>query len=90
MYDSFNRESDSIVPTVDKESSDTDSNSEETDLRAQIGRQIETLRTQTPTMTSPIGCSIALAPITSQLDPSGTPTRSQEINTNIAEEENKE
>ena len=60
MYDSSSRDSDSMVPNVDKESSDTDSNSEETSLKAEIGRQIKTLRAQTPTMTSPFGCSTLL------------------------------
>ena len=80
----------SIVPNVDKDSSDTDSNSEETGLRAEIGRQYKTLRAQTPTMTSPIGCSTAMAHTTSHLDPSGTPIRSQETNTVITKEGNKE
>ena len=47
MYDPSGRDSDSIVANVDKDSSDTDSNSEETGLRAKIGQQIETLGAQT-------------------------------------------
>ena len=62
IYNSSSRDSDSMVPNVDKESSDTDSNSEENGLKAEIGRQIETLLAETPTMTSPFGCSTAKAP----------------------------
>ena len=90
MYGSSSRDSDSIVPNVNKDCSDMDSKSVETGLRADIGRQVETLRAQTPTMTSPIGCSTVIAPNTSQLDPSGTPIRIQETNTVIAEQGNKE
>ena len=81
MYNSSSRYSDSITPNVDRDSSDTESNPEETCLRAEVERQIQTIRDQTPTMTSPIGCS------TAQLDPSGTPIRGQETNTAVAEEE---
>ena len=87
IYDSSSRDSDSITPNADRDSSDTESKSEETGLRAEIGRQIETLRAKAPTMTSPIECSTAIAPTTSQLDPSDTPIRGQETNTAVAEEE---
>ena len=87
MYDSSSRDSDSIPPSADKDSSDTEDSHDETDLRAEIGRKIETLRAQTPTMTSPIGCSSTIAPNTAQLDPSGTPVRGQKTSTVIAEQE---
>ena len=38
-------------------------------------------------MTSPIGCSTAIAPTTSHHDLSGTPIRSREANTGTVEEE---
>ena len=58
---------------------------EETDLRAEIGRKIETQRAQTPAITSPIGCSTAIAPNTAQPHQSGTPIREQGNNTATAE-----
>ena len=86
LYDSSSRDSDSIPPSTDKDSSDTEDNHDETDLRAEIGRKIETLRAQTPAMTSPIGCSTAIAPNTEQPDQSGTPIRGQGNNTAITEQ----
>ena len=87
MYDSSSRDSDSIAPSTDKDSSNTEDSRDETDLRAEIGRKIETLRAQTPAMTSLIGCSTAIAPNAAQPDPSGTSIRGQGTNTAIAEQE---
>ena len=48
-------------------------------MRAEIGREIERLRAQTPTLKSPIGCSTELANNPTQPDHSGTPIHVQEI-----------
>ena len=64
---------------VDGDCSDTEDDPEETNLRAEIGREIERLRDQTPTLTSPIGCSTELAINPSQSDHSGTPIHRQEV-----------
>ena len=76
-----------MPPSTDIDSTDTDDNHDGTGLRAEIGRKIETLRAQTPAMTSPIGCSTAIAPNTAQTDQSGTPIRGQGNNTAIADQE---
>ena len=56
-------------------------------LRAEIGREIEKLRAQTPILTSPIGCSTETATNTAQPDQSGTPIRGQETNITASAEE---
>ena len=90
IYGSSGRDSDSIAPNADKDDFDTDNGSEKTDLRTEIERTIEALRTQTPTMTSPIGYSTAIAPTTLHRDPSGTTIRGQETNTGTPEDETRE
>ena len=78
------------MPSADKDDSDTDNSCEVTGFRTKIERTIETLRAQTPTMTSPIGCSTAIAPTTSYQDPLCTPLRGRETNTDTAEDETRE
>ena len=79
MYDSSSRESDLTDASVDEDSSDTEDDPEETNLRAEIGREIERLRDQTPTLTSPIGCSTELANNPPQSDHSGTQIHRQDV-----------
>ena len=79
MYDSSSRESNLSDASVDGDSSDTEDDPEETNLRAEIGRERERLRDQTPTLTSPIGCCTELANNPPQSDHSGTPIHRQEV-----------
>ena len=74
MYDSSSRDSDSIALNADKDDSATENGSEVTDLRTEIERTIDTLRTHHHSTTS-------------HYDPSGTPIRCQETNTGTAEDE---
>ena len=55
IYDSSSGESNLTDAIVNGDCSDTEDDPEETNLRAEIGREIERLRDQTPTLTSPIG-----------------------------------
>ena len=88
VYDSSSRDSNSIDTSAEKDSTDTEDDTEGADLRADIGREIERLRAQTPLPTSPIGCSTEGPGNTAQPDHSGTPIHGQEtITTAIAEEE---
>ena len=68
------------------DSSDAECDPEETDLGAEIGRKIEELWAQTPTLTSPIGCSTEIATNTAQPDQSGTQIPGQETNTAATEQ----
>ena len=86
LYDSSNRDSDSIdASNADKDNPDTDNSSEAGGLRTDIERAIETPWEQTPAMTSPIGCSTAIPPTAIQLVPSGIPIRGREKITGTAE-----
>ena len=60
-------------PDSDREEEDP----EETDLRAEIGREIERLREQTPAPTTQIGCSTGRASNPPQPDVQGTPIHRQ-------------
>ena len=73
IYDSSSSESNLTDASLVEDSSDTEENLEETNLRAEIGRDIERLRDQTPTLTAPIGSSTELAYNPTQPDHSGTP-----------------
>ena len=53
IYDSSSRESNLTDASVGEDSSDTEEDPEETNLRAEIGREIERLWDQTPTLTAP-------------------------------------
>ena len=87
MYNSSSRESNLTDSSVGEDSSNTEEEPEETDLRAEIGREIERLRDQTPTVTTPIGCSTELANNPLRPDHSGTPIhRQQTDDTNEPEE----
>ena len=77
-YHSSSRESNLTDASPGEDSSDTVEDPEETNLRAEIGREIERLRDQTPTLTTPIGCSTELAKNPPQPDHSGTPVHRQE------------
>ena len=77
-----------LIPVPTKIGSDTEDNTGDIDLRAEIGREIERLRAQTPMPASPVGCSTELPNNTAQPYHSGTPIRGQEIDaTAVAEEE---
>ena len=78
IYDSSSRESNLTEASVDEDSSNTEEDLEETNLRAEIGREIERLRDQTPTLTALIGCSTELAN-PPQPDHSGTPIPRQQV-----------
>ena len=77
VYDSSSLDSDSVNNDADKGSSEEEVNPEETGLRAEIGREIENLRNQTPMLIPPIGCSTEIATDATQPDQSGTPIRDQ-------------
>ena len=79
MYDSSSRESNLTDASQGEYSSDTEEDLEDTNLRAEIGREIERLRDQTPTLTAPIGCSTELVNNPQQPDHSGTPIHRQEV-----------
>ena len=79
VYDSSGRDSNLTDGSADEGSSDTEDITEDTNLRAEIGREIKRLRAQTPTLTSPIGCSTELANNPTQPDHSRTPIHGQEI-----------
>ena len=81
VYDSSSHDSNSIDTSVVKDSSDAEDNTEDTELRAEIVRETERLRAQTPMQTSPMGCSTELPSNKAQADHSGTSIRGQEIDT---------
>ena len=59
-YDSSSGESNTADPSSGEDNPDSDrqeEDPEETDLRAEIGREIERLREQTPAPTTQVGCS---------------------------------
>ena len=77
MDDSSSRDSESTSNHADKNSFGEESTPEDTALKAEIGREIERMRSQTPMPTSPIGCSTEIATDAAQPDASGTPIRGQ-------------
>ena len=77
MYDSSSNDSKSTNNHADKNSSNEENTRENTALTAEIGREIERMRSQTPMHTSPIGCSTGIATDATQPDASGTPIRGQ-------------
>ena len=77
MYDSSRHDSESTNNHADKNSSDEECTPENTALSAEIGREIERMRSQTPMPTSPIGCSNGIATDATQPDASGTPIGGQ-------------
>ena len=79
IYDSSSRGFNLTDASLGEDSSDTEEDPEETNLRAEIGREMERLRDQTPTLTAPIGCSTELANNPPQPDHSGTPIHRQEV-----------
>ena len=85
-YDSSSRDSESNGYNEEKVSSDEEE--EElpniTTLRAEIGREIDGIWSQTPMPSSPIGCSTEVATDITQPDTSGTPIHGQ--NTTITAE----
>ena len=85
VYDSSSQDSDSVAPNADLNGSDTESDSEETDLETAIGQRVEELRAETLTLASPIGCSTEIATSATQPDQSGTPIRGQEAYTAMKE-----
>ena len=77
MYDSSSHDSESTNNHADKNSFGEESTLEDTALTAEIGREIEKMRSQTPMPTSPIGCSTKTATDVAQPDTSGTPIHGQ-------------
>ena len=79
-YDSSSRESNAADPSSGEDNPDSDreeEDPEETDLRAEIGREIERLREQTPAPTTQVGCSTGRASNPPQPDVQGTPLHRQ-------------
>ena len=78
-YDSSSRESNTadLSSGEDNPDSDREEDPEETDLRAEIGREIERLREQTPAPTTQVGCSTGRASNPPQPDVQGTPIHRQ-------------
>ena len=78
-YDSSSRESNTADPSSgeDNPNSDREEDPEETDLRAEIGRENERLREQTPAPTTQVGCSTGRASNPPQPDVQGTPIHRQ-------------
>ena len=79
-YDSSSGESNTADLSSGEDNPDSDREEEEpeeTDLRAEIGREIERLREQTPAPTTQVGCSIGRASNPSQPDVQGTPIHRQ-------------
>ena len=79
-YDSSSGESNAADPSSGADNPDSDreeENPEETDLRAEIGREIERLREQTPAPTTQVGCSTGRASNPPQPDVQGTPIHRQ-------------
>ena len=87
VYGLSSNDSDSTKTNADKDSSDAEDNPEDTGLKAEIGREIEKIRAQTPILTSPIGCSTEIATNAAQRDQSGTPIHGQETDITAAAEE---
>ena len=77
MHDSSSCDSEATSNHADKNSSGEENTPEDAALRAEIGREIERMRSQTPMPTSPIGCSTGIATDAAQPDTSGTPIRGQ-------------
>ena len=78
-YDSSSGESNTADPSSgeDNPDSDREEDPEETDLRAEIGREFERLREQTPAPTTQVGCSTGRASNPPQPDVQGTPIHRQ-------------
>ena len=87
LHEYPSRDSDSTAPNADRDGPDTDNSAEAACVMTEIDRTIVTMRALPPAMTSPIGCSTAIAPTTSRHGPSGTPIRGREANTGTVEEE---
>ena len=77
MYDSSSHDSKSTNNHADKNSSDEGSTPENTAITAEIGREIERMRSQSPMPLSPIGCSTGITTDATQPDASGIPIRGQ-------------
>ena len=79
VYDSSSNAANSSSEEEEKSDTDTEEEStEEAAIRAEIGREIERLREQTPALTEPIGCSTGRADNPPQPDIQGTPIHRQE------------
>ena len=79
-YNSSSRESNTADPSSGEDNPDSDreeEDPEETDIRADIGREIERLREQTPAPTTQVGCSTGRATNPPQPDVQGTPIHRQ-------------
>ena len=85
-YDSSSHDSESNTNHAGNDSSDEEELPDDTVLRTEIGREIDRIRSQTPTPASPIGCSTEIATDIAQPDTSGTPIPGQNA-TNTAEVE---
>ena len=76
-YDSSSQDSESNETSAPKDSSEEEELPDDTALRAEIGREIDRIRSQTPMPTSPVGCSTKIATDAPQPDTSGTPILGQ-------------
>ena len=88
MYDSSSHKSDPTDTSPGEDDLDSEGEEEEreeTDIRAEIGREIERLREQTPAPTMQVGCSTGRANTPPQFDHHGTPIHRQ-VPTNTTNE----
>ena len=79
-YDSSSKESNTADPSSGEDNPNSDreeEDPEETDLRAEIGREIERLREQTPAPTTQVGCCTGRASTPPQPVVQGTPIHRQ-------------
>ena len=89
MYDSSSRDSESTSNYADKATSEEEDATEDTALKAVIGLEVERIRSQTPMLTSPIGCSTEIPPAAdvTQPDAFGTPIRGQSTSNTEAKDQ---
>ena len=93
MYDSSSRDSESTDTSPGGDNLDSEEEEEdrgESDIRAEIGREIERLREQTPAPTMQVGCSTGRANNPPQLDHHGTPIHRQTQQTPLMKPLNRE
>ena len=79
MYDSSSRDSESTGNYPDRVTSEEEEVTDDVTLEAMIGQEVERIRSQTPMLTPPIGCSTEIPPAAdaTQPDTIGTPIRGQ-------------
>ena len=81
IYDSSSHDSESTSQYADNDISEEEDVTEDTSLKEAIDREVERLWSQTPMLTSPIGCSTETPQTTDATPPDefGTPIRGQNM-----------